>query len=195
MVRVLMQAHLWIWWAEIAIDQEKLAREARTEALQETTTNGGGLAHALSRETRASLITVAASAHALDALYGAVADIVPPVRGQTRWSTLLETFKAAFYVRGAAGGGGWAHDFEWLFDLRDAAVHHEEQMLESAPHPTGTAVSAEDIAYSLESATRAVDLLLAVLQTGIDSPRPALTAWAHGSRAPVADLHARRASP
>lgn len=177
-VRILMQPHLWVWWAEIAIDQERLAREARAEALSLTSAGGDAFGKALARETRASLIAVSASAHTLDALYGVVGDIVAPVETGTRWSTLLETFKAAFYVRGRAGGGAWAEEFEWLFDLRDSAVHHDEESRESVPHPTGTNVSWANVAYSLESAERAVNLMLEVLDTAFRNPRPSVAKWA-----------------
>lgn len=191
-IRILMQPHLWLWWAEIAIDQVRLAREARNDALALTPSDEGfGLA--LNRETHASLIAVSACAHALDALYGVIADIIKPVPGPTRWSSLLETFKAAFYVSGSAGGGAWARELEWLFDLRDAAVHHEEENLESVPHPTGTNTSWASVAYSLEAAERALALLFEVLETAVRSPRPPMAEWASDHQHVLEHLRERRA--
>jgi hypothetical protein len=191
-IRILMQPHLWLWWAEIAIDQERLAREARKEALG-LTSSGEGFGLVLHRETHASLIAISASAHALDALYGVVADITTPVRASTRWASLLETFKATFDVLGPAGGGAWAREFEWLFDLRDAAVHHDEENRDSVPHPTGTNTSWASVAYSLEAAERAVALLFEVLETGLGSPRPPLAAWASDHQHVLDGLRERRA--
>jgi hypothetical protein len=191
-VRVFMQPHLWVWWAEIAIDQERLAREARAKALRITPAGGETFIEALACETRASLIAVAASAHALDALYGVMRDIITPVETGTRWSTLLETFKAAFNVRGHEGGGGWAREFEWLFDLRDSAVHHDEESRESVPHPTGTNVSWANVAYSLESAERAVNLMVDVLDTAVGAPRPPIADWARDHQHALEALHERR---
>ncbi len=189
-----MQPHLWLWWAEIAIDQERLAREARAEALRITPT-GDGFGEALIRETRASLIAVSASAYALDALYGVMADIIAPVETGTRWSTLLETFKVAFYVHGRPGGGGWAGEFEWLFDLRDSAVHHDEENRESVPHLTGTNTSWANVAYSLESAERAVNLMLDVLDTAVLAPRPPVAEWACNHQHALEALRERRREP
>jgi hypothetical protein len=192
-IRVLMQPHLWLWWTEIAIDQEQRAREARREALA-LTSSGEGFGVVLHSETHASLIAVSASAHGLDALYGVVADMITPVRAATRWASLLETFKAAFDVRGPAGGGAWAREFEWLFDLRDAAVHHDEENRDSVPHPTGTHTSWASVAYSLEPAERAVNLLLEVLETAITSPRPPLAGWADSLHGIFEELRERRST-
>jgi hypothetical protein len=190
-VQILMQPHLWVWWAEIAIDQERLAREARSEALA-ITPAGDGFGDALIRETRGSLIAVSASAHALDALYGVVKSLVVPVKASNRRGKLLETFKAAFYVQGPAGGGGWAREFKWLFKRRDAAVHHNEENRGSVPHPTGTNTSWANVAYSLESAERAVDLLLEVLETAFQLPRPPLAEWASDHQHVLEMLRERR---
>jgi len=172
-LRITIRPHLWIWWAEIAIGQERLAREARH---LET---GANVSEQLRDETRASLIAIAASAHALDGLYGVARDFFPRLDTGRRWSTVLETFKAAFYVRGSAGGGAWAREFEWLFDQRDAALHHTEETREPVPHPSGlTSVGWANVAFSLEPAERAVDLMLEVVETAVTSPRPPLEEWA-----------------
>lgn len=193
MVTVSIRSHLWVWWADIAVDAERSAREARREAL-ELGIQGEGFGEALMRETRGSLIAVSASAHALDALYGAVATIVPSPPAPTRWSTILETFKRAFLVRGRAGGGGWARELEWLFGLRDAAVHHEEEDREPVPHPTGTNVSSATADYSLEAASRAVDLLFDILGTAVAGPRPPFEQWVSDYRNSVDAIVARRST-
>lgn len=188
---VLIRNHLWIWWAEIAVDHEKAAGRARQRAV-EITPQGKGFGEPFMEETKSSMIAVSASAHALDALYGVFREIVGPVSTEQRWSTILETIKHAAYVSGSAGGGRWATEFEWLFDLRDAAVHFEEKTQPAVPHPTGTHTGAENVAYSLESATPAVDLLFEVLKTCMTKPRPALVEWTNGMHAVIEGLEQRR---
>jgi hypothetical protein len=55
-------------------------------------------------------------------------------------------------------------EFEWLFDLRDAAEHPEESPKLSVPHPLGTNTTPEQVDYSMESATKAVESALSVLR-------------------------------
>jgi hypothetical protein len=191
---VLVRTHLWIWWAEIALDQESLAQEMRERAVT-VTPRGEGFANLIGEETRAALIAIAAASHALDALYGVVKEVVSPVWSERRWSAILETLKAGFVIRGSAGGGRWARDFEWLFKLRDAAVHFEESQKPTVPHPTGTHTGPENVMYSLEPAERAVSLMLEVLDVCTKNPRRPLATWAKTMRPTVEQLHARRGGP
>jgi hypothetical protein len=103
--RILMRTHLWLLWAEIAIDQEALARQARARALALTPT-GEGFGLELSAETRASLVAVTACSFALDALYGVVTEYVPASRARKRPFRILETLKRGFNVGRAGGGPG-----------------------------------------------------------------------------------------
>jgi hypothetical protein len=191
MVTILVRTHLWLYWAEIAIDQEDLARQVRQRAIA-VTPRGEGFADLIGQETRAALIAIAAASHALDALYGVVKEIVPPLGSGSRWSKILETLKMGFVIGGSAGGGRWASDFEWLFDLRDAAVHFKESQKPTIPHPTGTNTGPENVLYSLEPAQRAVSFLLEVLDTCTRTPRPPLAAWAEAMRPTVEELEQRR---
>ena len=138
------------------------------------------------------MIALAASSHSLDGLFGAITQIVPPVRTDTRWSEILETLKSGFEIRGPAGGGGWAREFDWLFDARDAALHAEESFQATVPHPTGTNASPEHVRYSLECAIRAVSLLLEVLEICVAHPRTELAQWAIDFRPAVERLRASR---
>jgi hypothetical protein len=188
---VLVRTHLWLWWSEIAIDQERLAQEVRERAVA-VMPRAEGFSGLISQETRAALIAIAAASHGLDALFGVVKEAISPVRAKRRWSAILETLKAGFVISGSAGGGRWARDFKWLFELRDAAVHFEESQKPTLPHPTGTHTGPENVLYSLEPAQRAVSLLLEVLDTCTRNPRPPLAAWAETMRPAVEQLEARR---
>ena len=155
------------------------------------------LADELSRETRASMVSISASAHALDALYGSVKPLIPPLRSTppSRHSAILETLKAGFEIRGRAGGGGWAQEFKWLFELRDSAVHHEEKARPTEPHPAGTHTGYENVAYSLENAERALNFAFEVFETCVDRPRqnlPDVVAWAQRMKDSVTAAKGRR---
>jgi hypothetical protein len=189
---VLVTTHMWIWWAEIAIDHEAEARSARESAAA-----GRPLGLALSAETRAAMVAMSASAHALDAVYGAVKARLPAAReGDTRWSNVLEMLKRGFEIRGDAGGGRWAREFEWLFDVRDAAVHFKESQNPTEPHPLGTRTGRENVTYSLEPAERAVLLMFEVLDVCTSSPRdshPTIVEWATAMHPVIDQLKTRRA--
>jgi hypothetical protein len=209
--RVFIRAHLWTTWGEIAIDEEVNARSARADQLKLAAVDPGkqGLGEPLLEELRASLVSVAAAAHSLDALYGVLADMVlePELRekwrlkreagekGPPRHRQVFETIKRAV----AADSGTldqWRRDFTWLFDLRDAALHFREETSEAVPHPSGTTnSSAIYVSYCVENAGRAVDLLLEVLGQAVSSPRPSrpdFVKWASDFAPSVERLSARR---
>lgn len=191
-MNLVITTHLWIWWARVAIEQEAVASDARAGG-QALVVRDHEFTNAFAREGFASMVAVSASAHGLDALFGGLARVVAPVRTGSRWSTILETVKQAAFVRGPAVGGGiWAREFEWLFDARDAAVHFEEAPHPSVPHPSGTYSGHENALYCLESARRAVDLLLEVIETCVDAPRPQISTWADTMRPTLDELRRLR---
>jgi hypothetical protein len=85
-----------------------------------------------------------------------------------RRTRILETLKIGFSISRKARR--WSSDFKWLFDLRDAALHHGPEFRESVPHPLGVNVTREYVDYSVESAERAVELMLDVLSTCAKTP-------------------------
>jgi hypothetical protein len=202
-------ARTWTTWGEIAIDEEAKARSARDEMMLAAEEPGKqGLGDMLLRELKASLVSIAAASHSLDALYGVLADMViePELRekwrlkrkageGPARHRQLFEAVKSAV----AADSGTlnrWGRDFRWLFDLRDAALHFREVTSEAVPHPSGTTnSSAIYLLYCVENSGRAVDLLLEVLGEAVSSPRPSrpdVVKWASDFAPSVARLRARR---
>lgn len=108
---------------------------------------------------------------------------------------VLETIKRAVVADGETLNR-WGAEFKWLFGLRDAAVHHKEETADAVPHPSGTTnSSAIHLSYCVETAERAVDLLLDVLAQGVSSPRPnkaAVMKWASDFRETVERLETRR---
>ncbi len=181
-VRVGGTTHLWLLWSEIAIAQHHVAQNYRATALtarRDKLDQGRLFSKALGQETRAAMVAVAAAAHAIDGFYGSSKRFItlPPnmtatwaANGTKRSSRILETFKCGFAL--GSKGNTWPSEVRWLFDIRDAAVHFEEQTQDFVPHPTGPETTCEHVTYSLESANRAVTLLLDVLSTCQANPRP-----------------------
>ncbi|UQA92171.1 hypothetical protein [Streptomyces halobius] len=193
-VDIKITAHLWPCWAGIAIDRALVARRARERA--EALPVSAAESYALGEEFDASLVAVAASAHALDALYGSLvvrAAVQGRKLGENRHSNIREALKLVF-VSGPFNAD-WIADFEWLFDLRDAAVHHEEKPKKTVSHPSlGTHTGPEYVDYSTGSADKAVTLMLDVLRWCVDNPKPAVPdarTWAEANRPVVADLESR----
>jgi hypothetical protein len=191
----------WLNWTQIAIEHEHEAHEARQAEIQ----SGGGqpdFGDAMFRETKASLIAVSAAAHALDALYGAVKPSIPIARALTdtwkanklpREKWILETLRHGFNV--GPHTAHWATELDWLFDLRDAAVHPMEKFTPPMPHPTGgTNVALVHATYTCEASTRAVNLLVDIARTCVESPRSNLqevVGWAESMKNSVASFPAR----
>jgi hypothetical protein len=130
-----LKTNHWLNWTAIAIEHEHEAHESR-QAEVESGGDQPAFGDALLRETKASLIAVSATAHALDALYGAVKPSIPIARALTdtwkanelpREKWILETLKHGFNV--GPYTAHWAIELVWLFDLRDAAVHPRRSSL------------------------------------------------------------------
>ena len=82
---ILLTAHLWITWLRVAIERAQQARRVREEMVRRRR-QGANAADLLNDEFEASIVAVAASAHALDALYGST--VIPQsVRAQWRRSS------------------------------------------------------------------------------------------------------------
>ncbi|WP_159048040.1 hypothetical protein [Streptomyces sp. WM6378] len=187
-------AHLWLRWAEIAIDQALTARRVRSEPVQP---GGGKIPGSVVREFQASMCAVAAASFSLDALFGSTG--VPPSirkwwpgKRPNRPTAIREALKRAFDT--GPVNTTWVAEFSWLFDLRDAAVHAEAVPKPSRLHPRGMRTAQEHVDYSAESAARAVELALGVLLWCIDHPKrgvPEAVRWAEAHRAGVAGLEKR----
>ncbi len=176
-IEILISYALWIQWGDIAIEREDRARTARADMIalaryrQEYTP-------ALGEELMASMVSISAAAHALDALYGQLvtpgikAEIKAegPWRKASRDGHIRECLKRRFNTGGR--DRAWVGEFKWLFDLRNAAAHAEEQQLPSVPHPSGVCNSGQvNRDYSADAAMRAVDLMLDVLNTCAAKPK------------------------
>jgi hypothetical protein len=116
------------------------------------------------------MVCIAAAASAIDALHYVVAPMVGrsgDVRGVAKgkaWAYHLGTFRAA-----TNAASRWQADFEWLDRLRAAALHPQPQQHVPKRHPVlPTNVAVENLMFSIESATRAADLLIDILTALFD---------------------------
>jgi DNA-directed RNA polymerase subunit RPC12/RpoP len=189
---ILITIHLWLAWLRIAIERARVARRARAEIMS----RGGKreIASLMRQEFEASVVAVAASAHALDALYGSTV-ISQNLRdqwkqkGSKRHGKIREALKQVFDT--GPVNDQWVSDFAWLFDLRDAAAHAEESPKKPVPHPIGTNTAPEQVDYSVESAERAVAFALSVFRWCVDHPRsnlPGAVQWATAAHSALEEL-------
>jgi len=162
--------HLWITWTRIARNEVTQARSARVKVLN-AKDKGQDWALEMEPEYMASLVAISACAHALDAIYGALKPLVPATRASKTSSrhTQIRSVLAEAFKLGNAAQKHWKPEFTWLFDLRDGAVHYNEESLPTVPHPIHGHGSQAAAAYCMETADRAIALLFEVL-TALGSP-------------------------
>ena len=194
---VQLKHSLWVTWSELAIEHEAVARAARSRAV--SASGPADRSDPMEDEFRASLQAVTTAALALDALYVPVKELAPRVSASTvpvcprkrtaRPARIREALKQAFRV--GKLNDRWVQEFKWLFRLRDGAVHYRESAEDPAPHPRGMSVSKAHSTYCAEAATRAVNLLMEVLHSAAEQPKPKLREavnWSAGIKASVRKL-------
>jgi len=194
-VSLQIRTHLWISWARIALKHEAMAQAARQEMQQA----GAEHSRLLDREADAGLVGICAVAFALEALYRELDELgMVPARMLAAWKRnrlsddkqILELLKLAVDPNGLVNG--WKRELAWLFGVRGSSVHYRGSFEAPQPHPLGTNVAPSQITYSAENATRAVDLLLSILERCRDKPKPAARAWSQSMRGAIEDLIGRR---
>lgn len=134
------------------------------------------------------MVTISAASHAIDALYGAVRELIDLPPGTVeRWKAnrsarpgqILETLKCGCSL--GKYGAKWGTEFGWLFRLRDSAVHHEAEARPAVPHPAfpEAFVVKELTEYTQEAASRASDLAVEVAVIVHETAtQPRLALWA-----------------
>lgn len=206
-ISILITPHLWPIWAGIAIDEERSAHAARAEILAIAQLPGQqGLGDALSKELRPSLVSIAAASHCLDALYGVLAAMVIDKKTRDAWKRKREAGDPVGYRKVIEALNRavtldnqtrkrWRGELKWLFGWRNFAVHYREEASAPVPHPSSTTNSSDIyVHYSAETATRAVNLVLEILDRATTVPRnkPGVIKWASDFRGTVEDLEKRR---
>jgi hypothetical protein len=122
---------------------------------------GGNYAEDMPSEMHAAMVSISASAHALDALYGALRPMAATqalCSNASRHDHIRAALHNAFRVN-KTRGKQWTKECTWLFGLRDAAVYPEEVFKEPAQHPVAGNTSPAAVHYSAEGARRAVVLM------------------------------------
>lgn len=162
-----------VWqWAQIAVKHEAEAHEAR---LRGEINND---------ELQGSMVCIAATAFALDAIYAEEREVVPGEERAkwsenrlARWKQIYETLRRAFTLPEAL-----RDEMKWLVEPgelgRDFLVHPDAEFRDAADHPLLANTTAERGALRAENATRAVDLLMDVLDASLRSTTPAALEWA-----------------
>jgi hypothetical protein len=184
-----VKSSLWNNWAPIAIAHSREARHHRDQWK-------AGSLRDIQPEMHASMVAVTAVAFAIEALHADVAALVgrnPDARsgrGRQR-GYVLDTFRTA-----TPAARIWQKDLEWLFGLRDTAVHFHGEQHEPVWHAgLETNIAKENVAFSVESAERAVAFLMAIFAAifGPDRQCPTpLAAWGAARSHVLAELDALR---
>jgi len=184
-----------IRWAEVAIEHERLAREAREQLVSD---HAAGRTLDLASELRAAMVALAASAHSLDALYAELAELVGPEtvakwderRRGGRGAQVAAVLELSVDVDVAELRPRLKRHFE----RRDTAVHPRRKSSKPESHPglPAVAVAREYHDYSVETANESVDLLLDVLMACVESPKPAVEQWAKDARGSIERLQELR---
>lgn len=181
---IVYETHLWIYWLSIAADHEAAARAVRQESRDRPI--GGATVQLVDAELEHSIVAVSGAAHAIDAFYGATAQMIRvSATERATWDAnrtpragrILETLKRGFDI--GTHHRQWSADLKWLFSLRDAAVHPTVKSQPMARHASGISMPRVDPDFP-GAASRALQLSTTILRTCLDAPRstePALVAW------------------
>ena len=192
-VTIVVTVHMWITWAELAVEHEQEALTAR-QAMLDLHAKGGNFAAELGRETGESLLAICSSAFAMDALVGVWARLVDPQRA-AKWESSSRRInmvgRTEQVLRRSCKDAKTAMDLtnRWrvVFRQRGGAVHFSETPGPTVPHPAGIGNVAEvHLTYSKETATAAVGLLIETLSEVESASKPQLANWA-GDMAHVLD--------
>jgi hypothetical protein len=178
-----MKSNFWSNWSYIAVDHTRTARRERDALLRDWTGEEKDATRMLA-ETNAALVAVAAVAFAVEAFHADVAPILGRsadtrvARGKQR-GYVIDTFRHVI-----PSANRWQKELNWLFDLRDDEVHFIGEFAESQPHPAlPMNVAKEHIRFSVESAERAVALLVRVWRDLFEGSKgTALEPWVRARR-------------
>ncbi len=192
-----LRSHLWMFWTRVALQHETMAKAARQELQQATPEARSGVM--LENEADAALVAITAAAFALEAITRELDELVAiPAATLQAWrqkppsadKQVLEVLKLAVDPRGLVAA--WTRELAWLFEVRGGAVHYRGVDEPPKAHPVGMSVAVAQVTYSSENATRAVDLLVGILETCRDKPKPPVRAWSRDMRQIIDELTSRR---
>jgi hypothetical protein len=197
---IVVTAHMWITWAELAIEHEREAKAAR-QAMLELHAKGGNFAPEMGRETAEGLLAVCSAAFAMDALVNVWMQLVIDQATLAKWMAPNgkkgKTGQVEQVLRKLCRDSKTAIDLKdrWkvVFAQRGGAVHFFEKPGPTVPHPSGITNAAEvHVTYGQENATAAVDLMMETLSAVVSASNPDLASWVAGMNQTVVALRAKR---
>lgn len=197
---IVVTAHMWITWAELAIEHERKAKAAR-QAMLGLHAKGENFAPEMGRETAEGLLAVCSAAFAMDALVNVWMQLVIDQATLAKWMAPNgkkgKTGQVEQVLRRSCGDSKKAINLNdrWkvVFAQRGGAVHFFEKPGPTMPHPSGITNAAEvHVTYGQENATAAVDLLIETLSEVVSTSKPDLASWVAEMTETVAALHIKR---
>jgi hypothetical protein len=198
---IVVTVHMWITWAELAVEHEQEALSAR-QAMLDLHAKGGNFAVELGRETGESLLAICSAAFAMDALVGVWARLVMDSQTVAKWESPGVSInmgnRTEQVLRRSCKDAKTAIDLSnrWraVFGQRGGAVHFSETSGgPTVPHPAGIGNVAEvHLTYQQETAAAAVDLLIETLSEVESASKPQLTNWVGDMAHVVASLRTKR---
>jgi hypothetical protein len=198
-VTVELAYDLWPLWLRIAIQHERMGKEARARLEGLTGDHDKRHGAALDDETTAGMVAVAASVFAIDAFYGAVKAKIddPPPTGprSRRYALVAETLKRAFAMS-QPSSNALRGNLREAFRFRDMSVHPTGDFLGAALHPVmGVGVAVPHVAFRLENARTLVTFAISVIEQCATVPRDrhkSLIEWCKGISQKVEELKEAR---
>ena len=185
MTPVAVSTTMWLVWGKIAIGHRNDAR-----ALETSINNGadsGNEATDLERMFFASVQAVTSAWFSVEALHFRLWDVHRQSDPGTNFAAPNEKKKRLRQVRRAVEGSTscppveLTGDLLWLYCLRNKAVHFStEQVRPTKPHPSipGGFGPTEHVMFSVNTADRAVGIMLACLAACVTEPTPPVAMWA-----------------
>jgi len=192
--------HMWITWAELAIEHEQKALTVR-QTMLDLHAKGENFAVELGRETGESLLAICSAAFAMDALVGVWARLVMDPQTVSKWESPTVSInmgnRAEQVLRRSCKDAKTAIDLtdRWrvVFGLRGGAVHFSETSGPTVLHPSGITNAAEvHSTYGQETATAAVDLLIETLNEVESASKPKMANWVNDFAPALVALRIKR---
>jgi hypothetical protein len=197
---ILVTVHMWLTWAELAIEHEQEALAAR-QIMLDLHAKGQNFAMEMGRETGESLLAICSAAFSMDALVGVWARLVMDPQTVSKWESpgarINMGNQTDQVLRRVCKGAKTAKELtdRWrvVFSQRGGAVHFSEVPGPTAPHPSGITNAAEvHSTYSPETAKAAVDLLIETLNEVESASKPKLANWINDMACPMTALRTKR---
>lgn len=197
---ILVTVHMWITWADLAIEHAHAAIGARQNML-DLHSKGENFSAEMGRETADSLLAICSSAFSMDALVASWTRLVMDPSTVTKWESPMSKIgivnQTGQVLRRCCKDVTTAETLtdRWrsVFAARGGAVHFLETSGPTVPHPSGITNAAEiHTTYSQESAVTAVNLLIDTLTEVESASKPKMKNWLRDMAGTLDALRAKR---